>query len=172
MTCWEWKQTGTWGIADMVKVKTGNLGEPRIPSTPNPHQYRSLFFEYSELHPHGCFLEVWMLCRKDVRNVFTRSPWKTSKKTWETDIPTRELWAEKGSLPRRRTASRRTLRRSDSWTHCEISGYTTFWESHSKDCPQHCDENWHWPPWPFLKKSEMIVTVNIFSASHALTMPG
>lgn len=81
------------------------------------------FFEYSELHPHGCFLEVWMLCRKDVRNVFTRSPWKTSKKTWETDIPTRELWAEKGSLPRRRTASRRTLRRSDSWTHCEISGY-------------------------------------------------
>lgn len=77
----------------------------------------------------GC-LEVWMLCRKDVSNVFTRSP----KKTWETDIPTRGLWAERGSLPRRRTASRRPLRRSDSWTSCEIRGITTSWESHSKDC--------------------------------------
>lgn len=115
------------------KVRTGNWGEPRSPlhsqSTPIWHQPCLLLKPLPFLRvlwtpsPWLCFLEMWMLCGKDVRNMSTISPWKTSRKTWETDI-------QHGGCELTAAASwgegwrqEELYEENDSWSHCEIRGY-------------------------------------------------
>lgn len=104
-------------------MKTGNC-------TPNSHQWAisvvlstCSFCGLWTPSPWLCFLEVWVLCRKDVRNVFSRSSWKTSRETWETVILAQGLWTVRGSLLRRKDDVKNSKgEKSDSWSHWEING--------------------------------------------------